>query len=456
VTNFINWLKNNPITVVAFVIVLLAAGVFGYTHLVNTSLQERMQSQARPLGSLDSLKNQTIMFPNADPTQPEKQVRNVSINPPIIERFRQIYGQFDQQYRDLYQIAVARNQLGKQPMLDGLFPTPDTFGRPFDAKNEYLRQLRSFLESPGEQSPSAEGLFPAALNAGLATDPSRLDNEVADAEQATYSAIVSRRGEARETGLTDDERDDILAAKRQRYIDILQDTATQIDVYVDAMNPRDPYSPFEVMPWAVDDGSPAIPNVWEGQMQLWVLQDLVSAIAMANAQAAESSDRQGVPASVVKRLLSIRVLPGYVGLTSSGMAGDEVSATANPDRYITSPTETQPVNFVVSPTGRTTNGIYLVRHAEITAHVAFNKLPLLVNAIDATNFASVIDVDFVGVSPYETLAQRYFYGGDDVVEATIRVESLWFRDWLSPLMPDTIRTRVAQPDSTPRRGGRRG
>jgi len=457
VSNFLNWLRNNPITVAAVVVALIAVGIFGYTYTLNNALRERMDEGSRPISSLDSLRQQSIMFPNPDPTQSEIRVSPVTINPPIIERFEQIYGEFDNQFRELYQFAVDRNQVGKEVMLEGLFPSPRSANLPFEARNAYSQRLRSFLDAPSGNSESNRlaGLSSPALNAGLPPEPARIDSEVADAEESTYNAIVSSRLEARESGLTESETADILAAKRQRYVDVLQDAASQIDLYAET-DPRGGGFPFDIMPWAAASGSPAVNDMWEGQMQLWVLEDVVTAIATANSQAAEASPRTGVPASVVKRLLRLSVEPGYVGLSSAGIA-EGGSQPENPDRLIPSPAQAQLENFVVSPTGRATNGVYLVRHAVLNAHVAFNKLPLLIDAIDATNFMTVIDVELENVDTYDALQERYFYGNDDVVSARIRIETLWFRDWLAPLMPRDIRRQLAQPDpDNDRRGGRRG
>jgi len=457
VSNFLNWLRNNPVTVAAVVVALVAVGVFAYAYTLNSALRERMDAQSRPISSLDSLRRQSVMFPNPDPTKSEIRVSPVTINPPIIERFEEIYGEFDDQFRELYRFAVDRNQAGKQVMLEGLFPSPRSANLPFEARNAYGQRLTGFLEAPSgtAEANRLAGLSPPALNAGTPPEAERIQNEVADAEESTYNAIVSSRLEARETGLTESESADILAAKRQRYVDVLQDTASQIDLYAQT-NPRMAGFPFGVMAWSTASGSPAVTDMWEGQMQLWVLEDVVTAIATANDRAADASPRAGVPASVVKRLLSLNVEPGYVGLSSAGIAEGD-SQPSNPASLIPSPTQPQPENFVVSPTGRATNGVYLVRHAVLDAHVAFNKLPLLIAAIDATNFMTVVDVDLENVDTYAALEERYFYGSDDVVAASIRIETLWFREWLAPLMPEAIRQRLAQPDpDNDRRGGRRG
>ncbi|MEM0914759.1 MAG: hypothetical protein AAGK09_09140 [Planctomycetota bacterium] len=441
-SNLLNWLRNNPVTIASAVIALIALGIFGYTYTLNSALRERMQDQRQAMNTLDSLRNQTVPFPNEDPTQPEISVRGVTINQGVIDEFEIIYSRFDGQFEDLYEYVLQRNQAGKEPMLDGLFPQPANAGRPFDARLAYRNRLLAMLgpPTPGGGEPQA------ALNAGGTPDPLYVADQVADAQKVSEDSIYSTRFEAQSSGFTENEVQDIFEAQQARLVDVLKGAADGISVYA-ATEPFDPAFPFEIMPWAAPSAqdSPDLLDMWEAQVQLWVLEDVVRAIAAANAQAEEESGAAGVPASVVKRLISLTVEPGYVGFDSGGLAGGTDIPELAAER-VPAANRPQPDNFVVSPTGRITNGVYLVRFATLQADVAFSKLPLLLDAIDSINFMAVVDIDIQDVDEYEVMQELYFYGSDDVVEATIAIESILFRDWLAPMMPDDVREMLAQPD----------
>ncbi|MEM6333194.1 MAG: hypothetical protein AAF823_07640 [Planctomycetota bacterium] len=465
-TNVLNWLRNNPISVAAIVVSLVALGIFGYAHLRNGALQARMAEQSRDLSTLSNLKSQTVNYPNSDPTQPEIAVRNISINQGVIDEFKIIYSEFDEQFTNLYDYTLEQNRAGKAAMLDGLFPSPANPSIPFDARVRYKDSLVALLQPPPPTNDDSESNTPAPprLDAGTPPTEERVATEVFDAQERTENSIISSRLEAETEGFTADEQEDILAEKRQALLDVLTDTASNFSVY--AGQPGTPEFPFVVAQWADLNTSPPIDLIWEAQMQLWVLEDVVSAIATANRDAQAKSGGTGVVGSVVKRLLRLDVEPGYVGLSNPGMADDSTNRptggfsfggdprgrssnaaliAGDAGSLIRSPEQAQPDNFVVSPTGRMTNGVYIVRHAVLNAHVSFNEINLLMEAVKQTNFMTVIDVDILQVDEFDVMADRYFYGSDDVVEVRMRIEVLYLREWLEPYMPSDIRRQLGVP-----------
>ncbi|MEM9790178.1 MAG: hypothetical protein AAF842_07200, partial [Planctomycetota bacterium] len=93
----------------------------------------------------------------------------------------------------------------------------------------------------------------------------------------------------------------------------------------------------------------------------------------------------------------------------------------------------------------------------LQADISINKLPLLIDAIDEVNFMTIVDMDVRRVDEYEMLNENYFYGSDDVAEVTLTIETVWFRDWLAPMMPAVIARSVGQParDNQGNQGGQR-
>ena len=115
------------------------------------------------------------------------------------------------------------------------------------------------------------------------------------------------------------------------------------------------------------------------------------------------------------------------------------------------PNATIAPTFEVSFTGRggypvAPNGLYDVRYARVSVIVDMNRIPELLNAVSTTNFMSVIDLDFEAIDPQEALREGFVFGGDAVVRASLRVETVWLRSWMAEWMPSGVRERLGIPD----------
>lgn len=194
------------------------------------------------------------------------------------------------------------------------------------------------------------------------------------------------------------------------------------------------------------------------------------------------------PASVInspiKRLLSLKTLPGYVGLHNTGAAlsadgeldfgsefaagsgpagGFEASPLATPGGaglagaqpetpsiYPTPPvalapkdaTINAPEHFGITPTGRVSNSVFDVRHTQLTIHIEAAKLPAFMESLQKTNFMTIIKSEVTNIDEYDLLQQGFVYGHKDVVEAELIVESLWFRNWTEKLMPEIVKKKL--------------
>ena len=66
---------------------------------------------------------------------------------------------------------------------------------------------------------------------------------------------------------------------------------------------------------------------------------------------------------------------------------------------------------------------------------------------------TVTDVDLQEVDIWEELRQGYYYGTEHVVRATISVETVWLRSWVTPIMPDPVKQTLGIQVSNPGEGG---
>ena len=88
------------------------------------------------------------------------------------------------------------------------------------------------------------------------------------------------------------------------------------------------------------------------------------------------------------------------------------------------------------------NGVFDVRHTRLTLDIEAAKLPEFMNELHKTNFMTVIKAKVEDIDEYDVLQQGYVYGDSDVVRAELVVESLWFRNWTTDLMPKLVKQKL--------------
>jgi hypothetical protein len=246
--------------------------------------------------------------------------------------------------------------------------------------------------------------------------------------------------------------------------------------------------PFRIQSWAFADQPPTPDQLWEGQNQLWILRDIMGTIHKFNRVGKQvkaigpdgsiQDEWASVVNSPIKRLLKLETVPGYVGLHTTGAAtgGEEEGefgfdavaspgfieplpatpgvtgqpGTETPSIYPTPPTalapkeatENAPEHFGITPTGRVSNSVFDVRHTLLTIDIEAARLPAFMEALQQTNFMTVIKAKVTNLDEYELLREGYVYGYEDVVRAELVIESLWFRNWTEELMPKIVKEKL--------------
>lgn len=454
----IEWIKSNLITVIAIVVVLAAVGfVVAVPQMRGGALRQDLEQRARKVNDLRGFMNRTVPIPANQPDAPPENVTNVTVNQDVIDKLDTLYQGMKQQYEGVFERAVAFNRNGHQPMLEGLFPrwseaNPDI---PFSARNRYVEAFENMFKPYDPDNPDAP-----RLDAGMPPTQEQVQAAIAQVER-DFAADLT--GEQR----TASDEQELQRVLREELVDMLRLRAEQYHVYANsdrgaragaaATNVRGtssstdalaPY-PFQVASWANAQDAPLPHQLWEGQLELWIQQDMVRAIGLANEVDDPTANILSAP---VKRLVQIQVVPGYVGLHTPGAARDGSfpnpqqsdgsypppvggQRTDDPDAKVSD-------NFYVSPTGRVSNALYDVRHALLDVVVDYQRLPELINALARVNFMTVLHVQVEDVDEYQALREGYVYGNDDVVRARLVVETIWLRQWAEPLMPPLVRAYV--------------
>ncbi|MBB6430796.1 hypothetical protein [Algisphaera agarilytica] len=467
--NVIAWMKTNPISVASFVLMVASVGAIAYFMFVaNPALQASAEKPAnQKLNQIKALMRQSVDVPPSNADDPPES-RSVTITPAVIEVLDGIYTDLNRESEDIFAAALGINKVGHSEMLPGLFPdTPND--KKFRAQTVYGQLLSAMM---GTQQWSQEvaqntGIAMPYLNAQPPLSPEYIQSFLAEKVDA-LARENSLGGALSEAKVLQQQKE-----QQRELINELLVHAQGINIYADPelgnMLTPNPAFPLQIASLGSSAESPTPSQLWEGQLELWILQDIVQAIFIANDVANQrkhfNAEGKEVPSSVlnapVKRLIRAEVIPGYVGLhdiggiqntagftnTSSakskagvgGAAGYPPPAGGMTDK----PRETKiSENFAFGPTGRSSNGLYDVRHARVIAHVDYQRLPEFLNSIARVNLMTVLNVNVQAVDEYELLHELYMYGQGDVVEVELIIESLWLREWTAELMPEDTKRYV--------------
>ncbi len=525
--NAIDWIKSNPIVTAAALVSALSIFVIGYFYFVSAPafsaeksdmLKEENQKQK-------ALLDIPVPVPNEDPNAPPD-IYPVVVNQTVINDVSKIYRKIQTQYDGILDNSKSKNNQKHIQFLLGrgeIWPdkSPAQF---FDlyvrAASDYKEHFKAVFD---KESNSNNWNMPHMIASGPPTQ-AELEQLLA---QSAFD-YISSVGAQSASDLSQNQANQLYAEQRMVLMDALNRRARSIHIYAQLPPEEDPFAPaepepgeaapagpgiaapfaapgggaggpsgskspaaypFHIEPWAFSDQPPTPDQLWEGQVQLWILRDIMSTVYEFNrvgrndvkAPAPDGSIREE-PASVVnspiKRLVNLQTLTGYVGLHNTGAAlggGDEADFSASalpsggqgfggaplgggvsgqaattPSIYPTPPRElapkeattNAPEHFGITPTGRVSNSVFDVRHTQLVIDIEAARVPAFIEALQKTNFMTVIKAEITDLDEYEMLREGYVYGHADTVQAKLIVESLWFRNWTEDFMPKIVKEKL--------------
>lgn len=474
-------------------IVLFALGTLvGFIRPAIDKVQQNLSKRLGKRSEIDRLRKTPVEIPPENPDD-EYDVRIVTVNKASIEQLSQIFKKMNDEYAQMFEFAVNINRRGHQEMIPSLFPDTTQTYIVHDAKDAYRE---AFVTMLGPYSPDAS--LPC-LNAGEPTSL-RLIEEVKKMTSDEYMAEHLNLSGKGVENLSPSERGRLRKLIQTKLIDLLQRDAERIHLYVDKANvdSRRPDEffwdqfPFDIGQWCSPEvDRPSLAEVWEGQLGLWIQQDIAEAIARTNQVDNPLANVMNTP---VKRLIKIELGPGYVGINGSsgldmspnegrpksrtssrgfgqgmpanpmvgggpgllspmvggpgvyGRSGSQSSnrwdSSSEDDSSASRPSRADEEDFSIAHTGRQSNDLYDVRHAWVSLVIDSQHLSEFFNHLQAINFITVLKVELRDVDEYESLAMGYFYGQGDAVEADILLETIWLRNWTADLMPKEVRQLV--------------
>lgn len=377
--------------------------------------------------------------------------------------------------------AVGRSEF--KPLVEGLFPkvamTPEEAKDAGAARDKEQAKLNEFedkiLGKRGNPNPYVELL--KKINAGPPENNDNLFQLLRDQRKREEEKITQNKRKLDEKE-TKELNDRIVGARLGTY----KQRANSQSVYMTpeafplpivgeggqirpgvASENAELIEPFANVAWgAIDRKNLARHKMFMHQWDLWVLSDLLSAVRLANT--GPDGKQLNIETGVVKRVESI-VLRNPEGMkTLDPKPIDPNDTSYVPPTPPTPPTETTPgiaaLDKNVSITGHARGGwnkYYEVRTADMTCVVSSARLQDFLKAIAQTNYMTVIDLDIDNeVDIWGDLENGYYYGNEHVVRARVTVESLWFKEWLVPLMPTEVQVALGMevpaepaPDAAP-------
>jgi len=460
VSQVIQWIKTNLVIVICIAVIMLSLlSLLWPTAGAAASLREQVAQREQVKQQAQDYISRRVTIPAKNPGEPPR-TEQITVNDAAVAQLRRIFADMNDSYRNLEDQVVAFNKEGPAntnphvPMLEGVFPDTAQDSKLLGARTAYKQQFVDLYRSlalgelPPGQPPTPEQV-------------TRMQQRV----QAAFAADVF--------GADVQNNPQLKEQVAKKTLEFFVNRAQSISIYCpptrlvgDQLEP----GVFAIGEWALRTDLPSMSELWRGQMNYWIQQDLIAAIRVAN----YSPDPVSVAQAPVKRILSIDVIPGYVGLTPRGAEAGAGDFGRGATRGVTTGAASEPAppddlnqplkrDFTLSHTGRRSNSLYDVRHATMSVLVDARQLPRLLNAFGRVNLMTPIVQRIIEVDQAADFREGYFYGsGVDVVQVDLLIETLWLREWTAGhhnreqaeqlgesfnpgLMPDAVRYRLSLP-----------
>jgi hypothetical protein len=409
-------IKKNLLSIICAVVAVLAiVSVFwpisGYYSNLQTLVDARKSVYSAATGLIHKPRTLPVLDPlSTDPT------------PLTVFPTQAVY-----EAGDKARIAIrneSKNMLDTASKLvahQALVPNALPNGSPIDATT-FLHQYQLVMTYPPADPQQLQMTLPASI-LHAAVPPADADIK---AQQDLVKAQVIQAETKTDSGGNVINAADV-AAKVEVAIDAVpnsmrSDVALQNQMYI-APNA------FHLNPSLTGVNPPSLVEMFNGQMGLWLLNDVFSALASANADTTG-----GIPGSRVKHLIKI----DFVDDPFKPSNGTDAVPPADPLH--------PPKVLTVSPTGHVSNGLYDVVPFNLQIIVDAAQVPTVLEMLSKDRFITLLRMDLLTVDSGSAIVAGYIYGDKPVVQLNLICEALFFRNDTQRFMPDSIkRTLGVQP-----------
>lgn len=417
------WIKANLFIVICAVLSVLSIALTTVVHLQGATFQEDVKKRDSEFKNIEALARKNVQIPPATPDGLPRTLP-ITVNQAALDDIREVYLKLRAEYNAVFRYALQVNQNEHLPMIEGLFPEPNkSASKPYEAR---IRYREIFHGKIGERV--GDFFQPYSQTAGypqLNAKPAPSAEEIKFAKDRATSDYTGGLFKT-ETQLTPAEQQRLQDLQAEALKKLFVSRAASINVYAET-DPRVGGFPFQVMEWhAYKTTPPTDREIWEGQMQIWIQQDICKAIALCNNVRNKEANVMNMP---IKHLLKIEVPPLNVTGTRDAAVGAIKPGAGRLD-----------ILFGAAPTGRVSNALYDVRHAKVTLIADVTKLPEFFDALCQVNFMTVLRMEMADIDAYQAFKEGYVYGAGNPMKITLLIETVWMREWLLRLMPEDVKT----------------
>ena len=417
-----------PITCGLIVIIAPLAAYFSL-DFVRAPVVAKIKDRVDAYEKLGGLEKTSVDVRAADGSV---RTESAYINKALIEELTKHQEALAADAQGIYQSAVDRNRAGRGVSQDiaEYLPKP---------KNESARDVNLLRENA---LPLLVKQRDALITLMKMSGPSKSDEALDRVQRAETEHLTGVLMKKQRSEVTDPKE---LAELNARLVDtrlaLITENAAGIEVYLrpGAILWRDKLAS------AKDGDSKAAPAVefalaqlFQFQWDMWVVEDVLKAIQQVNSKSDASGKRTPIgvvqaPVKCINRLL-VTPIPGLVPADAAAGATPDASAEAPAGEAIDPKTDVAP-DFAASINGLRTNQLFDVRDATLVVVCETTAVPKLVNALSAQNFITVTGLSLVPADTFAAARQGYAFGSQPCSEVTLKLQSVWLRDWTTESMP---------------------
>lgn len=398
------WIKANVIIVIFFVVMIAALVALPIVAgSMNEGVQKILKERVDQVSKLEKLEKTSVDLPGVGS-------QSLLVNQRLLDRYIDVTDRAREDARLVLEMALEHNRHGRDVLMPQLFP------KPLPSRLEVLRQefYRVLMTAYDD--------LLARVDAGAPPTLEEMQEEIAR-RRAQFMAETLQKEEG--DALSPEEEAELRDALTQARLRAYSDQADTLRLYASMAELN--------LPVWDQANQPTLAEQFEWQWQYWIIEDVLEALAAANAQS------PSVKVAPVKRVVDITVYG------NEALAGD-ASGGGTP---APPPTAQPTADYQRSFTGRTSNSLFDVRDVRLTVVVDSVRMPALLDALAAQNFITILDVKMSPADQFEDAAAGYIYGASPVSRVELLLETLWLREWTTEFMPEELKAAMGIPVAPP-------
>jgi hypothetical protein len=403
-------IKKNLLSIICGVIALAAIiALFWPISGYYADLQSQADARKAAFSTATTLLKKGRTLPVLDPLSTDPQPLKLFPTDTIIARGKLATAAIHDEAAAMLKEATTLVQ--HQPLVTNALPNGGTMEATF-----FLRKYQQLMTFPSIDPDQMQYTLPVSiLHAGTPPTDAQIKAQQAD----LTDRITNERTQKDSSGNVINQAE-VQAAIDQAVASVPDEqrsnAALQNAMYINT-------DAFRLNPALVGVNPPSTVTMFNGQMTLWLLQDVFGALASANADC-----KLGVPNSRIKHLLHITYADDTFKPLYATDAAPPPADPLHPARMLN-----------LSPTGHVSNGLYDVIPFTLNLVVDAKEVPTVVAALSRNRFITVLNIAISSVDSGQALVAGYVYGDKPVVRLDLSCEELFFRLDTQQYMPDAIK-----------------